>query len=216
MYFWDWILAFFKSDYVLTVCFFMAFGCIFLFAILAVACKNMGVYLALCTASFCGLCLVLMSQEKSLRAGGVCALLLGIWASVCYVMATLLLFISAKRKAKKAERARILRQLQYTLPDKDNSYVRARLNTALRTPTDYVDGVEKERENSPVLRLEYVRKLLTAVRNAPLSHAERVEAEEMTRLFSAYIAKSKWTPEDVRVINDLFSRLLKLSAKYAV
>ena len=37
-----------------------------------------------------------------------------------------------------------------------------------------------------------------------------MEMEEVSRLFSAYLKKSRWTVEDVRLMNDMFSYLIKM------
>ncbi len=119
--------------------------------------------------------------------------------------------IKAKVSANRKKRAEILKRLQYTLPSKDNPYVKERLQTTLKQNVD-----EKKQEPNEIVRLEHVRKLLSKVRNAPLTKAERLETEEMAKTFALYMQKSKWTVEDVRAMNELFSALLKISAKYAV
>lgn len=117
-------------------------------------------------------------------------------------------------KRRRAEREEIRRRLQYTLPDKENTFVRARLNTVLQvpqTPTDY----KKTAGGEPV-RLTYARKLLAKLLEAPLSAAERLQAEDIGKTFALYLKKETWDNADLRGINDTFSALLKLSAKYAV
>ena len=153
-----------------------------------------------------------MAYERSLQAAIVCNLSFGALACVCFLGLHFSIWLCNHRTQKRRERAEILRKLEYTLPDRENSYVRARLHTTLQC----ADRGEQRATIPPILRWEYVKKLLTSLRNAPLTMTERLEAEDMTKLFNAYLSKNKWTPEDVRVINELFSRLLKLSAKYAV
>ena len=62
----------------------------------------------------------------------------------------------------------------------------------------------------------YARALLGKLRGAPLSVAERLQAEEMSKVIALYRGKENWTVEEVRGLNDLCAALLKLSAKYAV
>ena len=120
---------------------------------------------------------------------------------------------------RKKRRAEILRKVQYTLPEKENTYIRSRLNSQLQSPNAPLckeEKQEKEQGNKETFRSEYAGKLLRKVQEAPLTKAERMEMEEVSRLFSAYLKKSRWTVEDVRLMNDMFSYLIKISAKYSV
>lgn len=103
-----------------------------------------------------------------------------------------------------------VRRVEYTLPDKENGYVRARLCTALRCDGDG----EEEREEYSVC-LSYARELLAKLKSAPLSQAERLEVEGLEGMFSVYFHKPKWSANDLRAVNCACSRLIKLSAKYA-
>ena len=112
-----------------------------------------------------------------------------------------------KRQAAEAQRKR----LQYTLPDRDNSYVRARLNTVLQVEND-----RGEELSQGAFRFAHARKLLATLKEKPLSTAERLQAQDMEKLFAAYLQKDKLKAEEVRLLCDAFAALLKLSAKYAV
>ena len=103
------------------------------------------------------------------------------------------------------------RRVEYTLPDRDNSYVRARLSTALRGDM----GAEEERTEYTVC-LSYARELLAKLKAAPLTQAERLETDGLEGVFSLYFHKSKWSANDLRAVNGACARLIKLSAKYAV
>lgn len=105
------------------------------------------------------------------------------------------------------------RDLEYALPQKDNEYIRSRLNTVLHT--EELSGGEEDGYKETV-RLSYARKLLARVKQAPLSVAERLETEEISRIFALYLSKSDWKANEYRTVNELFSVLLKLSAKYCV
>ena len=125
---------------------------------------------------------------------------------------------------RKKRRADILRKVQYTLPEKDNTYIRARLNQALNTANIPICKAEEAnlikqtfpKGDKEDIHASYARKMLEKLQEAPLTKVERLEMQEVARLFSALLKKSRWTVEDVRLMNDMFSYLLKISAKYAV
>ncbi len=152
----------------------------------------------------------------------IVAVLAGVW--LCVVLVALLLLwqvvqtivkgirgLVLRAKERKKSRAERARRLKFTLPDRENSYVRARLNTALQAEDKAVEGFEPA-----YLRLGYVRKMLAKVQEATLSPIERLDVEEMSGLLALYTAKEKWSAEDRKAVNEVFSRLLKLSAKYEI
>lgn len=102
-----------------------------------------------------------------------------------------------------------VRRVEYVLPDRENSYVRARLSTALRS-----DGAEEEEKADYAVCLSYARELLAKLKAAPLTQAERLETEGLEGVFSLYFHKPKWSANDLRAVNGACSRLIKLSAKY--
>ncbi len=114
-------------------------------------------------------------------------------------------------RLRKLRRAEIQRQLQYVLPDGGDSYVRSRLHTALGEGTE--ESVSRQNVG---VRLDYARKMVAKIRESKLSPVERLEVEEMARLVSLYLRQEKWTGGDLKAINEVFTRLLKLSAKYEV
>ena len=131
---------------------------------------------------------------------------------VFYAVACAIRTVLARRKRKRTERierAEMERRLQYALPQRENAYIRARLQTSLR-----VEGAEESRQAH--VRLGYARALLGKVRGAPLTVAERLQTEEMGKELALYRGKEIWTAEELRGLNDLCAVLLKLSAKYAV
>lgn len=103
------------------------------------------------------------------------------------------------------------RRVEYTLPDRENSYVRARLSTSLRGDM----GAEEERAEYTVC-LSYARELLAKLKAAPLTQAERLETDGLEGVFSLYFHKTKWSANDLRAVNGACARLIKLSAKYAI
>ena len=126
------------------------------------------------------------------------------------VILVLVLAISKEKAARKRRREEKNRRLQYGLPEKENSYVRARLSTALK------DTGKDEAKHRDDVRIAYVRKLLARVKEEGLTPAERIQAEEISRLLAVYLVKDEWTTEELRAVNELFSSVLKLAGKYAV
>ncbi len=218
-FFREIILAFEES---IALCIVLPISLIFLIggSILGYFLKNKQLFLSVAIAVFG--CAKLAIYATSMQASGeeVCLALLLFFIGICYAVVIGLEMLRQKREIRRKNRAQILRKLQFTLPEKENRYVKDRLNTALRTAKE-VDKKEKvglleEGEKNEIVRLEHVRKLLVRIKDAPLTKAERMEAEEMSRMFSAYMRKEKWTSGDVRIMNELFAALLKIAAKYAV
>lgn len=110
---------------------------------------------------------------------------------------------------RKKEREKVERAVCYTLPASKNEYIRNRLHTVLR---------EEEKENEEPLNLSFSWAWRTVLRlqNAKLSLTERLEVERLTNLLSQYKRKQSFATEDVLLLNDAFSKLMKLSAKYNV
>ncbi len=121
--------------------------------------------------------------------------------------------IALKRKAKLRKKARIqaARRLEFTLPDEHNEYVRERLHTALRKE----ELLEKDKAGVPV-RLRYARQMLTLLKASPLSPIERLDVEEMDKVIALYQEERGLRSEEMKAVNEIFARLLKLSAKYEI
>ncbi len=223
----DWFLErMMESAWILptvSVCFFLLSAG----AVVGFFCRDRGFYLSLAVMITGAASLLFMAVGLSFLTLLFAIVLLAFLTATVYALLTCALIIRAMILRKKKRREEILRKVQYTLPDKDNSYVRTRLNTALQraniqTNGTAVGGTEnagkeiKEESIKGDFRADYARKLLAKLQEAPLTKAERMEMEVISRMFSAYIKKSRLTVEDVRVLNDMFSYLLKISAKYAV
>ncbi len=117
-----------------------------------------------------------------------------------------------KRKERRLKKEEQLRRVQFALPDKENAFVRTRLHTALQVPS-----VLEERQALPsIVRFSYAKKLLAKVLESPLSPAERLQAEDIGKIFALYLKKEAIGEVDLRGINETFAALLKLSAKYEV
>ncbi len=122
--------------------------------------------------------------------------------------------ISSLRKRAKARRKKRYRKIEYALPARNNSYIRDRLQTALQTPNRTDDGVYRSEETG--LRFGFAQNLVKGLQVEPLTAVERAEVEEMSKILSVCSKKEEWSRGELCVVNDVFMRLLKLSAKYAI
>lgn len=104
------------------------------------------------------------------------------------------------------------RQVEFMLPDKENTYVRSRLATVLNTEQQS----ETEKEEELPLTFAHAKTLLHKLWFAPLSQAERLEMQELENYLEKYGARKRFNAKDVCILNDVFARLLKLSAKHGV
>ena len=166
------------------------------------------VYCGISAALFGGWCIFAtaygLAWELALYGGaGLCVL-----GSVIFLgaLASNALQTSAYKRAKAEEEGR-QRRLQRILPNRDSAFVRARLNTLLGGESD--GGAAR-------VDMGYARKLLLSVQEKPLTFGERLQAEDLEKVFAAYLKKPTWTAEDLREVNDTFSVLMKLCAKYSV
>lgn len=128
----------------------------------------------------------------------------GIFYGLALTMVTVRTYILIRKE----ERAKIARATCYTLPARENQFIRERLHTVLQEVADEEENLE--------ISFTYVRRMLLQLRNATLSLTEKLEVEELSKLFALYTKKETFTSEDVNVVNEAFSRLLKLSAKHGV
>ena len=122
--------------------------------------------------------------------------------------------IKAKVRERKADRAAYKRHLQFTLPDKENAYLRDRLHTALQV-VETGRGKELSSDKQSVdVRLRYARKMASRLKGERLSPIERLDIEEMGKTLFLLERKEKWSSLEIKLINEIFACLLKLSAKY--
>ena len=155
-----------------------------------------------------GFLLAVFGQVKIgelLAALGICAVFGGGTYTVGYFIA-LIVRIVREKNAKREERYRLL---QYSLPDRENSYVRARLNGVLCAENEKGDFAWST-------EFSYAHALLGKVRASQLSPADRLQAEDMGKLLAMYGKKERLATEDLKVVNETFAALLKLAAKYSV
>lgn len=181
-------------------------------AIISVLDQSVRIYLGALPMIAGGGVLLKLLQEAGVQELWFALCICGVFGGGTYFIAYLVaLFVRAKRK-KRARKEERYRQLQYTLPDRENTYIRARLNGALHC----------EREESKVEKsawkteFSYARDLLARLRAAELSATDRLQTEDLSRLLALYGKREKLDSEDLPLLNDCFAALLKLAAKYAV
>ena len=217
MLFWNWLIELYAGEEKFIAVLSIAAGALFLAAALAYFLQNAGVYAALCAVVFGLVGILIAFEELELKTGAVGVALLSTLGGSLYLLLFCVLTLKRTIIERKRRRAEIARRLCYTLPDRENSYVRARLNTALKTPEmELNEDLGGSFDNKGEMKLEHTRMLLSKVKEAPLSQAERLQVDEIGKTFSLYFHKEKWTPLDLRAMNELCGMLLKLSAKYAV
>ena len=222
MWVFDWLALTVEENPMSVFIFSVSMLLMFVGALIGFCCRDRGFYLSFSVMITSGSIIVFLAAEKPVSFILTCIMGLSFLAATLYALLTCALIIRTSMIRRRKRRAEILRKVQYTLPEKNNTYIRTRLNTALKaTDVPLNDSVnaektEKEVGNKENFRPDYAGKLLQKVQEAPLTKAERMEMEEVARLFSAYLKKSRWTVEDVRLMNDMFSYLLKISAKYSV
>ena len=180
-------------------------------AVLVVKTGRSGLYLAFSVITGGGFALFALSFHLEFRLGAYAAAALCVLDGVGYLFAVCGVLIRERTWQRRARRAEQARRLQYCLPDRENSFVQARLNTVLKA-ADGEDGLPVAEQ----IDLGHARRLLAEVLEKPLSVGEKLQAEDIGKSFSIYLQKTRWSVADLRAINDAFSALMKLCTKYSV
>ena len=129
-----------------------------------------------------------------------------------YLCLRMVLFVKKRINIRRLAREKIEREIQFTLPTKDNSFIRARLNTVLQSPTIN----DSQTTEISKIKFSYANELLKKLEIAKLSTADGLQAQSLTETIRACAGKTSCTANDLRSLNEAFSTLLKLSAKYAI
>ena len=205
----EWWADLFQKEVAWSVMIFVFAGLLLVVAALSYALMDTRIYVAVAALLLGGMGVFtpFFGLAKEVVGAGI-SLLLVFGGSVYLLLfgGVLMRENGTKRRRLQAE---IAKRVEYTLPQRENAYIRARLQDGLRV----ADG---EKRTSGCARLGYARVLLGKVKSAPLSIADRLMAEEMEKAFALYHGKTSLTVEELRGVNDLCASLLKLSAKYAV
>ncbi len=120
------------------------------------------------------------------------------------------LFSLLSRRRKRRKNAN--REVKFTLPDRENTFVRARLSTVLNR--EFCQA--QRQEEKLAIEFSQALKMLDKISIAPLSAAEKIEVGQMQGDLRAFEEKQTFSAKEVSSINEKFARLLKLSAKYGV
>ena len=171
--------------------------------------KSTGLYAALCLLFVSGGGIFFLAWDVGEKALALLFLIEGFLVGLGYAAVYILLSVRRKIAFRRAQRAQIKRRLQFTLPDRENSYLRDRLHTALQEKKEEI-FLEKG------IRIGYAKKMLAKVKEESLTPTERIDVEEMARLLALYEHKEKWSASDTKTMSEVFARLLKLSAKYEI
>lgn len=216
MRFWSWFIESYEGKELLITILAVAAGILVITAMLAYFLRTSAVFCAswAIVAGGAQILISYLAVEKNASSLGMALLFL--FGGTVYLLLFLLLSIRAYLLKRKQLRAEIARKLCYTLPDRENSYVRARLNTALYVPEKELNATMGATDAKKLIKLSYAKQLLNKLHEAPLTQAERLQREEMNKAFLLYLDKEAWSAEDLRAVNELCAALLKLSAKYAV
>ena len=142
-------------------------------------------------------------------------------SAVCLLQLTLLVWLFYKKRVrdKREKFKQADRDLKFTLPERENTFVRDRLKGSLRPQEENGEGTPA---NATALlkdldvRLEYTRKTISKLKASVLTPADRLEINRISKTVTFYALKNALSPSETRTLNDCFSRLLKLAVKYAV
>ena len=184
---------------------------------IALRAKKEGVFvaLALLTGSLC-LLPVYLSLRFTYKDTAVFGILLIALDALFYLFLLLILKRKEKDRLRREKKLQESRQAMFTLPDRENTFVRDRLNTSLQAAgEEKSEGEEYDLEESK-LRLNHVREMLAKLKSAPLSPGDRLETEGISRLITLYATKNLLSAKEIRDLNDCLSAVLKMTAKYAL
>ena len=120
--------------------------------------------------------------------------------------------IARKRTLKRRRRELEERKKLFTLPQKDNTYLRMRLATAL-SPVAVADGGGEDLERPDFM---HAQKLLKKLDGVSLTAAERLKTQRLALQFAVFGEQDKWNVQDVIRANEALLSLLKICGRYAV
>ena len=196
----------------LAIIFFIAVFALTVSSFIGYRYNSVGVYTALAVI-IGGLTFIIGSLYGAIaKYAWRCTAVLCVYGGVIELVLRIVFGVKKRIKNRRESRAKIERELKFTLPEKDNSFIRARLNTVLKQ-----EEPEKLQETQTKdFQLSYAKQLLVKLKESKLSTADSLKTEEFSSLLALYANKEKYTPNDLRTLNDALSGLLKLSAKYCV
>ena len=165
-------------------------------------------YFALTLFGVGGGCLYALFIGVKGQALGLLLAFLSSVVAVGYFPLYLALSLRKRRMEKRKMRIEEKRQLCFTLPDKDNAFLRDRLRLSLRDEALSGEGV--------LARLHYAKGMLVKLKGKSLSPTEKMDIEEMSAFIALLSKKGRWTVAEQKGINETLARLLKLAAKHEI
>ncbi len=234
MWFQQWLTqayAFaFEENAIVVAVFFTACALALLSSLIAMRLESLGAYVGFSAVAGGGAWIAATMQAVSWRTCTFLIACFSVFCGIVYLVLWSALAWRARRRKRRAERERLARAVQFTLPEKDNSFIRARLNTVLHvdernenreiaTPQSLEtgNGEGKGAETKATeLPLSHAMKLLTKLRQAQTSAADKLSVAELLVLITSYKNKPALTAGELRTLNDAFSAVLKLAGKYSV
>ena len=205
-------VAFFLENTSLSIMFFSFFAVLVLTSFICYHLSSGGLFLSVAAVLLGVSAIVVKGQGVDLSSVVPYYSLLFIMVGVAYLMVFTLVKMRQKRARMRAKREYKAREMRYELPQKDNTFVRARLGNFTKEVKREVQDVVGDIQ----LRFTYAKNLLEKLRLQSLGATERLEMDELASVFALYSKKDGFVGEDIRLVNDAFSRVLKLAAKYAV
>ncbi len=154
--------------------------------------------------------LTVFLSEKGLKTGFFYGIL-------CVFLVDLTVFLGYLRhkkreKVRKINGEKVARQLLFTLPDKENSFLKDKLKTTLRGEKEaYYFDLTTEK-----IKWEYLQELLRKLSGKQLSLGERVNVEAVENRIRELTNKDRLSDEEVKEMGDGFLSIVKLAGKYAV
>ena len=132
-------------------------------ATLCFFCRDRGFFVAFAIMIISGELLTLLQENTDLLKIVSCVGWTCFLSALVYVLLTCALIVRVTILRRKKRRAAMLRKVQYALPEKENTYIRARLHTVLKGDgfLDKDGNLVKEKGVQETFRAEYVKKLLT-------------------------------------------------------
>ena len=179
--------------------------------------KSAGLYAALSLAFVCAQILFFLVYKWEAMPLYFALSIEGILFGVFYGLLFAYVAVKNNIKERRARREEEKYRLQFVLPDKENAYLQDRLRTALNVvECEGKKGDFSADKESVGVRLRYTRRMVAKLKETALSPIERLDIEEMASTLVLMERKGKWSSAEVKMINEIFSRLLKLSAKYEI
>ncbi len=131
-----------------------------------------------------------------------------------FLLVWFLVVLSKREQRKKArvKNAEVRKKL-FTLPTRDNTFVRARLSTVL---SPFATAASGHTRGIEPLDFTAALELLQRVENANLTPAERMRVQRLGLEMKAYAKDMAWTTQTALAVNNAFLVILKLCGKYSV